>query len=232
MASRSPLGRSARLPLSFRSPEPEYASLQRTLDSLSLSFEQECRRDVLLTEQTRMLEEELRRRKDALPTAETAAAQERRVRLKVVALSHELHLVTTTLAETQTSNRSLKRQINTCRQDLSTLNAAIGSWQSTLEQVSYAAIRANADLCTANFSSLRCKTAAAQLRSKSLHERMKQSRRLAELAAEVREDQIQSPTFLTSPDDLPSPTRRNTDLVDPLPIQRALLLKWHQVLST
>lgn len=232
MASRSPLGRSARLPLSFRSTEPEYAPLQRTADKISLSFEQECRRDVLLTEQTRMLEEELRRRKDATPPPLTAAGEDRRLQLRVVALSHELHLATTALAETQTCNRRLKRHIDTCRQDLGTLNAAISSWKADLEQISYAAVKANANLCSANFSSLRCKTASAQLRSKSLQDRMKQSRRLAELTAEVREDQIHSPTFLTSPDDLPSPTRRNTDFADPLPIQRALLRKWHQVRST
>ena len=187
---------------------------------------------MLLTEQTRMLEEELRRRKDATPPPGTTAAEDRRLQLRVVALSQELHLATTALAETQTCNRRLRRHIDTCRQDLGTLNAAISSWETDLEQVSYAAVKANADLCSANFSSLRCKTASVQLRSKSLQERKRQGRRLAELTAEVREDQVHSPAFLTCPDDLPSPSRRNTDLVDPLPIQRALLRKWHQAVHT
>lgn len=229
---KSPLGRSARLPLSFRSPEPEYASLQRTADTLSLSFEQECRRDVLLTEQSRMLEEELRRRKDALPTPDTAEGMERKLKLKVVALRHELHLAATMLAETQTNNRKLRKHIDAYRRDLTSLNTAISSYQSDFDHISHLALSTNTDICAGNASSLRCQTAAAKLRSKSVHDRLRQNRRLAELTAEVRLDQTNVSVFVTEEKEVLTPVRRNIDLVDPIPIQRRLLRKWKEVQST
>lgn len=98
--------------------EREALRLERTADLFTARLEYERKQGLLLTEQTRMLEEEVKMRKDVIKHAVSSNnPEERRLRAQIAALEHQIHLVAASIAETQTVNSGLKARIDSFRRE-------------------------------------------------------------------------------------------------------------------
>lgn len=206
--------------------------LQRTVDTVSIKYEQECRRDILLTEQIRIMEEELKRRKEAAKPDTTVTEENRLLQTQIATLSHELHLAALKVGEIQTRNKTLRGKIEACRRDLEASKHAIQSLTGDIARTARTATVLNVNNCEGSLATIQHKNVLEQVRSKSVAERVKQTRRIQELVITLRDDTSpQTTTFLTAyEEENKRPTRRAFDLVDPIPIQRALGRKWKDVL--
>lgn len=213
--------------------ENDAMRLQRTADTFTIKLEHERRKDILLNEQIRLQEEELKRRKQASLGGTTG--DERRLKQKIAALSHELELVSTSISDTQTYNRSLRDQIEGYRMEHCNYRAAIKGFTEELEELTKTQWGKHTEYVKSSTSTTRLKTSMARLRSKSVNERAKQQARIQELAViftqeAVREDlNAKSSFFRTLEDNFKSQIKRTVEMVDPIPIQNALLRKWKDV---
>lgn len=182
MASPSPVAL-RRIHTSSRSKtillENDAMRLQRTADTFTIKLEHERRKDILLTEQIRIMEEELKRRK--VQYGNTGSPEERKFKLKIATLSHELELVASNISDAQTYNRNLREQIEGCRLEQSNYRAAIKTFTEKLEDLTHAQGSKVSEYLRASSSASRLKTAMSKLRSRSVNERAKQQARLHEL---------------------------------------------------
>ena len=182
MASPSPVAL-RRIHTSARSRtlllENEAMRLQRTADTFTIKLEHERRKDILLNEEIRILEEELKRRK--LHYGNTGSPDERKFKLKIATLSHELELVASNISDAQTYNRSLRDQIEGIRLEQTNYRAAIKTFAEELQDLTKAQDSKVSDCLHASSSATRVKTAMNKLRSRSVNERAKQQARLHEL---------------------------------------------------
>ena len=125
--------------------ESEAIRLQRTVDNFTVKLEQERRQDILLSEQIRILEEELKRKKERLGPGVASTTEERKLNQKIAALSHELHLLAMGVADTQTYNKTIKQAIEGCRREQTNYRAAIKTLSAELAEISQEATAKNSE---------------------------------------------------------------------------------------
>lgn len=180
------------------------------------------------------MEEELRRRKEGVKPEVEVTAEERQLKVQIAAMSHELHLAALKVGEMQTKNKGLKAKIESCRKDLEVCKYSVQGLTGDISRAARDATTLNLTNCESSLATIQHRSVVEQVRSKSVAERVKQSRRIQELLVTIH-DGPTSPTttFVTAyEEDNRGPTRRMYDLVDPIPIQRALTRKWKDVLAT
>ena len=185
-----------------------------------------------MTEQIRIMEEELRRRKEAVKPEVEITAEERQLKVQIAGLSHELHLAALKIGEMQTRNKALKGKIESCRRDLEVCKYSVQGLTSDIARAAREATTLNSTNCESSIVGIHHRTIVEQVRSKSVAERVKQSRRIQELLITIHDGPATpTTTFVTAyEEENKGLTRRMNDLVDPIPIQRALGRKWKDVL--
>lgn len=178
------------------------------------------------------MEEELRRRKEAVKPEVEVTAEERQLKAQIAALNHELHLAALKVGEMQTKNKGLKVKIESCRRDLEVCKYSVQGLTGDIMKAAREATTLNLTNCESSLATIQHKSVLEQVRSKSVAQRAKQSRRIQELLVTIHEGPATpTATFVTAyEEENKGPTRRMYDLVDPIPIQRALGRKWKDVL--
>lgn len=212
--------------------ENEAMRLQRTADTFTIKLEHERRKDILLNEQIRITEEELKRR---LQSTSALSPDERKLKQKIAALSHEIELVASNISDTQTYNRCLREQIEGCRLEKTNYSAAIRNFTEQLEELTKAQESKASEYLRASSSASRIKTAMSKLRSRSVNERAKQQARVHELVVSCRQDVVKQDLsaknsfFRSIEENFKAQIKRTVEMVDPIPIQNALIGKWRDV---
>ena len=142
---------------------------------------------MLLTEQIRLMEEQLRNRKDQTRRIVTADnPEERRLRHQISALEHQIHLISSLTASTQTSNSALKSRIDSYRREHYTYKHAISTLTEDLRSVEVQCERQEDQRTKVLDETLTQQRKLEQLRSKSAQHQYRQRTRIVELTVATK----------------------------------------------
>jgi chromosome segregation ATPase len=210
--------------------------LERTADLFTARLEYERKQGLLLTEQIRLLEEQVRGKKEATRTIVNADnPEERRLRHQIASLEHQIHLISSLTASTQTANFTLKSRIDSYRREHHTYHHAISTLTEDLTSVKTRCEVHEDQRTRVADATADLQARFEQLRSKSAQQQYRQRTRITELTvsdrqAVVKEDlENRSGYFKTLTDNVKYVIFRTLETLDPTPVQQALLQKWRLV---
>lgn len=214
--------------------ESEAVRLERAVNLFTAQFEHERKHGLLLSEQIRQCEEQLRQYKFT-PRSLPSNAEERRLRLQISGLERQIVLLNTQIAEIQTGNRELKEVIDGERLDKKTKKGAVETTREDLKAVtarkgerSMERIKWREEDQTQRFemNQLRCKSAQHSLRQRAKIQELEVPPR----QVHVKEDiMLRDKLFRTINETFRLQTMRAMETLDPSPVQSALLRKWSSV---
>lgn len=155
--------------------ESEAVRLERAVNLFTAQFEHERKYGLLLSEQIRQSEEQLRLHKSN-PRLLAPSPEERRLRLQAAGLERQIALLNTQIAEIRTGNRELKEMIDgerlgkrtnkgaveTMKEDLKTMTARKGD--RSLERIKWTEVDQTQRF---EMTQLRCKSAQHTLRQRA-----------------------------------------------------------------
>jgi len=210
--------------------------LERTADLFTARLEYERKQGLLLTEQIRLLEEQVRGRKEGTRKIVSADnPEERRLRHQISSLEHQIHLISSLTGSTQTANYALKSHIDSYRREQHTYRHAISTLTEDLVGVETLCGERECKRTRVADTTVEIQLRFEQLRSKSAQQQYRQRSRIAELTVRgrqtvVREDlENRSGYYKTLTDNVKFVISRTLETLDPSPVQQALHEKWRLV---
>lgn len=210
--------------------------LERTADLFTARLEYERKQGLLLTEQIRLREEQLRIKKEGTRKIVSADnPEERRLRHQIASLEHQIHLISSLTGSIQTANFVLKSRIDSYRREQHTYRHAISTLVEDLNGVETLCGEREGERTRVADTTMEIQHRFEQLRSKSAQQQYRQRSRIAELTVSrrqtvVKEDlENRSGYFKTLTDNVKVVISRTLETLDPSPVQQALLQKWRLV---
>ena len=214
--------------------ESEAFRLERAVNLFTAQFEHERKHGLLLSEQIRQCEEQLRHHMSS-PRLLASTPEERRLRLQFSGLERQIALLNTQIAEIQTGNRELKEMIDGERLNRRTKKGAVETMREDLKTVtvrkgdrSLERIKWKEEDQTQRFemTQLRCKSAQHTLRQRAKIQELE----VTPTQVHVKEDvMLRDQLFRTIKETFRLQSVRAMETLDPSPVQSALLQKWSPV---
>ena len=211
--------------------QPEALRLERIADTFTARLEYERKQGLLLTEQIRLREEDLKARKDATRLAVTSTnPEERRLRGRIAALEHQIHLITANIADTQTGNMLLRAQIDGYRRDQRNYKQAITSLNSDLHEIKDKSGLRGQERLKLTDEDMSQRQHLAVLRCRSVQSHQKHRIQVQELESVIKQDlQVREGFFKSLEENFKVSMMRALETLDPSPVMQALLQKWRRV---
>lgn len=162
--------------------ESEAIRLERSVNLFTAQFEHERKYGLLLAEQIRACEDELRRRKSlARPTTSSILPEERQLYLRIESLERHIQLVEANIAEVATENRGLKEKIDGWRRQRRNRNEAIETMKLDLRGLQEQKEERSTEREKIFHADATQRQMITSLRSKSAHQQFRQQARITEL---------------------------------------------------
>lgn len=211
--------------------QSEALRLEKISDTFTARLEYERKQGLLLTEQIRLREEDLKARKDATRFAVSSAnPAEKRLRSKIAALEHQIQLITADIADTQTGNMLLRGQIDSYRQDQRNYRQAITTLACDVREVKDKSGVKGQERLKLTEEDLSQRQKVAILRCRSVQHHSKHRAQVQELESVIKQDlQVREGFFKSLEDNFKVSMMRALETLDPSSVQQALLLKWRRV---
>lgn len=226
----SPFSRPASRPHTVMQ-EREALRLEHIADLFTAKLEYERKQGLLLTEQIRLREEDLKVLKDkARHIVSSENPEERKMKAQIANLEHQIHLVSHSTAETQTYNGVIKQKIEGHRRDEKNYRRAIESLTKDLNAMQARKGERVEERLKVVDQDAAQRRQLELIRSKSSHQQFRQRVQIQDLESAIRQDLVVRDEFMKSLEaNFKVSMLRALETLDPSPVQQALMSKWKNV---